>query len=85
MFVVFTTETEPVINLIFEVFSAFGTVGLSAGVTGNLSEIGKYVIIVLMYIGRIGPITMLISFVRKSNNIFSENKIRYVDDNVLIG
>lgn len=85
MFILLTTESLPVVNLIFEVFSAFGTVGLSAGVTGGLSEIGKYVIIVLMYIGRIGPITMLISFVKKSNTVYSENKIRYVDDNVLIG
>ncbi|MDD3026999.1 MAG: potassium transporter TrkG [Erysipelotrichaceae bacterium] len=85
MFIVFATETQPVINLVFEIFSAFGTVGLSAGVTGGLSEIGKYVIIVLMYVGRIGPITLLISFVKKSNSVYSENKIRYVDDNVLIG
>ncbi len=85
MFVLFTVEDLPPINLIFEVFSAFGTVGLSAGVTGSLGEISKYLIIVLMYVGRIGPITLLISFVKKSSSFTTEGKIKYVDDEVLIG
>lgn len=45
-------------DLTFEAFSAIGTVGLSRGVTGELSDLGKLTIIVLMFIGRVGPITL---------------------------
>jgi trk system potassium uptake protein TrkH len=53
------TETAPFLNLLFEAVSAFGTVGLSTGVTGSLSLPGKMTIIVLMYLGRLGPLTIL--------------------------
>ena len=46
-------------HIIFETVSAFGTVGLSAGITQNLSVAGKIVVSVLMYLGRIGPLTVL--------------------------
>ncbi|MGB6229449.1 MAG: TrkH family potassium uptake protein [Litorimonas sp.] len=42
----------------FEVFSAFGTVGLSRGATGELDTVGKLTIIVVMFLGRIGPLTL---------------------------
>lgn len=44
--------------LLFEVISAFGTVGLSTGITANLPPAGQVVLIVLMFIGRLGPITL---------------------------
>lgn len=44
-------------RILFEVTSAIGTVGLSTGITAELSDVGKFVLIVLMYIGRIGVIT----------------------------
>jgi trk system potassium uptake protein TrkH len=47
---------------IFEAVSAFGTVGLSTGITGNLTSGGKVIIILLMYIGRVGPLTMFLAF-----------------------
>ena len=50
-------DSQPIFDLIFEATSALGTVGLSTGVTGGLSVGGKLVIIVLMFLGRIGPIT----------------------------
>lgn len=51
------TETFPLSDLLFEAASALGTVGLSLGITSSLSEVGKCVVIVLMFIGRIGVIT----------------------------
>jgi trk system potassium uptake protein TrkH len=45
----------------FEVFSAFGTVGLSMGITPYLSSIGKVIIITVMFIGRVGPLTLLLA------------------------
>ena len=46
-------------EIVFEAFSAFGTVGLSMGITSNLSIIGKIIIIILMYLGRVGPLTFI--------------------------
>lgn len=47
---------------IFEVGSALATVGLSRGITSSLNDIGKIIIILAMYLGRIGPITLFIAF-----------------------
>ena len=56
------TESElSLLSLIFEAFSALGTVGLSMGITSSLSTLGKIVIILLMFIGRLGPIAIVIS------------------------
>ena len=65
----------------FEVFSAFGTVGLSLGVTPNLNAAGKIVIILTMLIGRIGPLTLLYAFSREK----AFGKFEYVEESVMIG
>lgn len=52
------TQQIPARDIIFEVTSALGTVGLSTGTTGLLDGIGKIIIIIAMFVGRIGPITM---------------------------
>ena len=77
-------ENQQFLDLMFEVFSAFATVGLTAGVTPLLSSIGKIVIIILMYIGRIGPITMVLIFAKKYN-LKKGKDIHYVEERVLIG
>ena len=65
----------------FEVFSAFGTVGLSLGITPQLSKAGKVIIILTMYIGRIGLLTFLYAFsLRRAHGRFS-----YVEEAVMIG
>jgi trk system potassium uptake protein TrkH len=51
-------------DLIFEVSSALGTVGLSTGITPFLSDTGKFVLMLCMFVGRIGPITLIISLSR---------------------
>lgn len=57
--ILLATEDAPPMKILFEVFSAFGTVGLSAGITSDLSVPGRAVIILMMFMGRIGPLTML--------------------------
>ncbi|MBT3380465.1 MAG: hypothetical protein HN742_02265 [Lentisphaerae bacterium] len=56
------TVTQPLPSelLFFETVSAFGTVGLSLGITADLTPFGKAVIIVLMFVGRVGPLTLLV-------------------------
>lgn len=78
------TENMEFINLVFEVFSAFATVGLTAGVTPSLTSIGKIVIIILMYIGRIGPITMVLIFAKRYSQMKGKD-VLYPQSDVLIG
>lgn len=65
------TEDAPLLSIIFEVASAFGTTGLSLGITGHLTTVGRIVIMVLMFIGRIGMLYMLLFFVPKRNRDLS--------------
>jgi trk system potassium uptake protein TrkH len=45
-------------QIIFEAISALGTVGLSTGITGDLTNIGKIIVILLMFAGRVGPLSL---------------------------
>jgi trk system potassium uptake protein TrkH len=65
----------------FEVFSAFGTVGLSLGMTAKLNAVGKIVIVVTMFFGRIGPLTLLYALSREK----ALGKFEYVEESVMIG
>jgi trk system potassium uptake protein TrkH len=66
----------------FEVASAFNTVGLSMGLTYELTGIGKWIIIVLMYVGRIGPLTFAAALtIRRSGQI----GFRYAYEDVIVG
>jgi trk system potassium uptake protein TrkH len=58
LFILLVTERHPFLATAFEVFSALGTVGLSLGLTPLLSPVGRIVIIVLMFVGRLGPLTL---------------------------
>ncbi len=66
-FFLFLTDVAPIDKLLFEVVSAFGTVGLSLGVTPDLSTIGKLIIMITMFIGRIGPFVFLYAFFQRRN------------------
>lgn len=55
-------ETAPLADQVFECASALGTVGLSRGITGGLSEWGKLIIIGLMFAGRVGPLVLATAF-----------------------
>ncbi len=63
---------------IFEAFSAFGTVGLSMGITPFLSSLGKVIIVILMYFGRVGPLTLIFAISEmnvKTSYLYTEEKI----------
>ncbi|HVN67692.1 MAG TPA: TrkH family potassium uptake protein [Candidatus Sulfotelmatobacter sp.] len=61
VFALNNTEKFGVMEVAFEVFSAFGTVGLSMGITPDLSSAGKIIIMLVMFIGRVGPLTLLLA------------------------
>jgi trk system potassium uptake protein TrkH len=57
--VLLISEDAPVSHVLFETASAFGTVGLSTGLTAELTVAGRLAVIVLMFLGRLGPLTIL--------------------------
>ncbi len=78
IFMLLITEKFSFDKIVFEAFSAFGTVGLSMGITAHLTNIGKLIIIVLMYLGRVGPLTLIFALSEtkpKINYQFVEEKI----------
>ena len=78
---IFSTKSA---SLLYEIFSAFGTVGVSVGVTPYLSWGSKLVIIVLMFIGRLGPITFF-QLIGSKLRFDDQSKIHYVEEDFLIG
>lgn len=77
-------ENQPFLSLAFEAGSAMATVGASLGITAALGVGGKFVIILLMYIGRIGISTLILSLM-KPKVIDSSMKISYPNGNIIVG
>ena len=72
------TEDAAFLDVLFETVSAIATVGLTRGLTGNLTNMGKLIVIFAMYIGRLGPITMALAFNSKKytgNKSLAEGKV----------
>jgi trk system potassium uptake protein TrkH len=67
--------------VIFEIFSGFGTVGLSMNFTSRLSDAGKLVICVVMFLGRIGPLTAALAVGTRRK----QAKFHYAEENVMVG
>lgn len=76
---IFDSEKD-LLDIAFECFSAYSTVGLSLGVTASLSFPSKIIIIGTMFIGRVGMLTILVAFFRKVNTF----QYRYPSENILI-
>ena len=74
-------QSDQSLDLIFEVVSALGTVGLSTGLTQNLSDLGKWVIICLMFMGRLGPISVISALSRTVR----EPKVEFANEEPLVG
>lgn len=68
-FLLAMTEDFPLHQILFETTSAIGTVGLSTGITGALSEWGKVVLIIVMFIGRLGMLTFGLAILARRNEI----------------
>ena len=77
---IFEPKGTPLLTVAFECFSAYSTVGLSLNYTPTLTEPSKYVIIAVMFIGRIGMLNLMIGLLRRMNHQFYE----YPKENILI-
>jgi len=79
-FLLSITEKFGLINIIFEVTSAFGTVGLSTGITPDLSYLGKLIIMFTMFSGRVGILSILTTLIVKK-----PQRIYLPEDKVMVG
>ena len=75
------SEKFSFMEIYFETVSAFGTVGLSTGITPALSDFGKIVVMICMLVGRIGPLTMVLAI----RNVQRTRLITYPEERVMVG
>ena len=75
------SEGFPFIQILFETVSAFATVGLSTGITNELSQLGRLIIILTMFLGRIGPLTLALVLAQREEAA----PYRYAEERVKIG
>lgn len=75
------TEAADFLTVLFETTSAFGTVGLTMGITPSLSEIGRILIILTMFMGRLGPLTLMYAIAQRHAKV----KYQYPEEQMLIG
>jgi len=80
-FLLTLTESWGFLDTMFEATSAFATVGLSRGLTPNLSNAGKLIIIGTMYAGRVGPLTMAFAFGYNKKH----KRYRYSEGHITVG
>lgn len=76
----FKANEDKFLEIMFETVSAFCTVGLSTGITASFSSLSKIIIILLMFLGRVGPITVA-AIIGASD----KKDIKYAEDKILIG
>ncbi len=78
---ILVVENFPMEQVVFEVISAFGTVGLTLGITPYLSVFSKILIIITMFVGRLGPLTFALAIGESKNKAIS----KYPKENILVG
>jgi trk system potassium uptake protein TrkH len=78
-----TEHGAGLVDIIYESTSAFGTVGLSVGLTTKLTSIGRVIISLTMFAGRVGPLTLALAFAQKQFK--NTNSIKYPEDKILVG
>ncbi len=77
----FNNPDLDLIQIFFEVVSAFATVGLSTGITASISSFGKVILIITMYAGRVGVLLLIAAIIGDSK----PTVIKYPQDNLLVG
>jgi len=75
-------QPAPLVDQLYEVVSALATVGLSRNLTGTLNLFGKLIIILCMYIGRIGPISLVIALRMRGKRT---DRLNYAEEDVIVG
>lgn len=80
LLLIFEPKNTDLLTIVFECFSAYGTVGLSLNFTPTISEASKYVLIALMFLGRIGMLNLLYGMLQEINHQFYE----YPKENITI-
>lgn len=80
-FILSMTEKLPFLNLLFETVSAFGTVGLTAGVTPHLSDVGRVLITLTMLCGRVGTLTLIMSMSERR----TKAQFHYPKERIMVG
>jgi Trk-type K+ transport system membrane component len=74
------TEDFSFIDILFEQISAFMTVGLSRGITSSLSDSGKFILILSMFMGRVGMLTFAVAFAKKVKT----HSYKYPEESVMV-
>ncbi|WLV24968.1 TrkH family potassium uptake protein [Aciduricibacillus chroicocephali] len=80
LFLLTMTENKPFLSLLFEVLSAFGTVGLTLDLTPHLTTPGKIIIMGLMFIGRVGPLAFAFIFATRKSSA-----VKYPEEDIFTG
>ena len=78
-------DTNYLVKIIFEVFSAFGTVGNSMGITVNLHWLSKFILCLVMFFGRLGPITIISLLNRHWTMDHEVSQVIYLEEKIIIG
>ena len=74
-------EHKDFLSIIFETTSAFGTVGLSLGITSELTSIGKIIIMLTMFAGRLGPLTLAMALGSRTKKAL----LKFPEERILVG
>lgn len=78
---IFEQDNFPFLNILYEATSAFATVGVSTGITSQLSPASQLVLVATMFVGRVGPLTVLLALTRDSSSAYYQ----YPEERVSLG
>ncbi|WP_092281882.1 TrkH family potassium uptake protein [Caldicoprobacter faecalis] len=76
-------EPYPLVDVLFETASALGTVGLATFNNGDLKDLSKILIIITMFAGRVGPLTLTLAFAKRLSN--NKDTLKYPEGKVMVG
>lgn len=76
-------EDQSFINVLYETTSAFGTVGLSTGITPSLSTVSRLALILTMFSGRVGPLTLAVALLQRQHGI--KDLYKYPEEKIMVG